>query len=107
MNTFPFIRGNHFDNCVSLPHNSGFFKAKVVSATFLSPKDNSTKLCLKGGFKRFYVISLERARERETTLKKDSFHFQRNALAFPLNVVFILNSSNKASDKSTGNHMEI
>lgn len=75
MNIFFFIRGNYFDNCVFFSYNSGFFKVKVVLVIFLLFKDNSIKFCLKGGFKRFYVISLERVREREIILKEGFFYF--------------------------------
>lgn len=46
-------------------------------------------------------------REKKNPEEDIPFAFQRNALAFSLNLIFILNSSNKPREKHTRSHMEI
>lgn len=46
-------------------------------------------------------------REKKNPEEDIPFAFQSNALAFSLNLIFILNSSNKPQEKHTRSHMEI
>lgn len=106
---FPFIWGNNFDKSIFLTHNSGCCGVRMVSATFLSSHNSSTKTLPKTGSQvcLCHLIGESWQYVKKKSRLEHSFCFQHNALAFPLNLVFILNSSNKPSDKYTRSHMEI